>query len=183
MLTSLPLEPVGDRQNDDRPMVAGVSFYVKGFDSIRSRTRPFARARWVTASETDAPAAAFLSTWEPFPPGMVSATAFRRAVAETPSMPPNPIPPSRSPTALLCRRRYGVSRRRRGYHCGTRLRVRLSAARESSYRPAAMVFSVRHNTRLTADHLTPLALGGDPLGPLLVLCRRCNSRRGSRCTY
>jgi hypothetical protein len=40
MLTSLHLEPVGDRQNDDRPMVAGASIYVKGFDSIRSRTRP-----------------------------------------------------------------------------------------------------------------------------------------------
>jgi 5-methylcytosine-specific restriction enzyme A len=33
-------------------------------------------------------------------------------------------------------------------------------------------------TNLTTDHLTPLAQGGDPLGPLRVLCRRCNSRRG-----
>jgi 5-methylcytosine-specific restriction enzyme A len=33
-------------------------------------------------------------------------------------------------------------------------------------------------TDLTADHITPLARGGDPLGPIRVLCRRCNSRRG-----
>ncbi|HEX2111582.1 MAG TPA: HNH endonuclease [Gaiellaceae bacterium] len=32
---------------------------------------------------------------------------------------------------------------------------------------------------LTADHLIPLARGGNPLGPLRVLCRRCNSRRGA----
>jgi 5-methylcytosine-specific restriction protein A len=33
-------------------------------------------------------------------------------------------------------------------------------------------------TDLTADHITPIAVGGDPLGPLRVLCRRCNSSRG-----
>lgn len=32
---------------------------------------------------------------------------------------------------------------------------------------------------LTADHVVPLAVGGDPLGPLRVLCRRCNSGRGA----
>jgi 5-methylcytosine-specific restriction endonuclease McrA len=38
-------------------------------------------------------------------------------------------------------------------------------------------------TDLTADHSTPLARGGHPLGPLRVLCRRCNSRRGHKdCT-
>ena len=31
---------------------------------------------------------------------------------------------------------------------------------------------------LTADHIVPLARGGDPLGKLRVLCRSCNSRRG-----
>jgi 5-methylcytosine-specific restriction endonuclease McrA len=31
---------------------------------------------------------------------------------------------------------------------------------------------------LTADHVTPLAAGGHPLGQLRVLCRSCNSRRG-----
>ena len=36
---------------------------------------------------------------------------------------------------------------------------------------------------LTADHITPLARGGHPLGPLRVLCRRCNSRRGADATY
>jgi 5-methylcytosine-specific restriction endonuclease McrA len=30
---------------------------------------------------------------------------------------------------------------------------------------------------LTADHVTPLARGGHPLGPLRVLCRSCNSSR------
>jgi 5-methylcytosine-specific restriction endonuclease McrA len=33
---------------------------------------------------------------------------------------------------------------------------------------------------LTADHVVPLAVGGDPLGRLRVLCRRCNSGRGAR---
>ena len=32
---------------------------------------------------------------------------------------------------------------------------------------------------LCADHVVPLAAGGDPLGRLRVLCRRCNSSRGS----
>jgi 5-methylcytosine-specific restriction enzyme A len=32
---------------------------------------------------------------------------------------------------------------------------------------------------LTADHITPVALGGDVLGPMQVLCRQCNSRRGT----
>ncbi|MBA3735178.1 MAG: HNH endonuclease [Actinobacteria bacterium] len=34
-------------------------------------------------------------------------------------------------------------------------------------------------TDLTADHVTPMAAGGHPLGQLRVLCRSCNSRRGS----
>ena len=33
---------------------------------------------------------------------------------------------------------------------------------------------------LTADHVTAIANGGDPLGPLRVLCRSCNSRRGAK---
>jgi 5-methylcytosine-specific restriction endonuclease McrA len=33
---------------------------------------------------------------------------------------------------------------------------------------------------LTADHVHPLAQGGDPLGPLQVLCRTCNSSLGSK---
>lgn len=32
---------------------------------------------------------------------------------------------------------------------------------------------------LTADHVVPLFLGGDPNGELRVLCRGCNSRRGA----
>lgn len=34
--------------------------------------------------------------------------------------------------------------------------------------------------RLTADHLTPVAAGGAPDGPLGVLCVSCNSRKGAR---
>ena len=30
---------------------------------------------------------------------------------------------------------------------------------------------------LSADHLTPLSWGGDPLGPVQILCKSCNSRR------
>lgn len=33
---------------------------------------------------------------------------------------------------------------------------------------------------LSADHLTPIALGGAPDGPLGVLCISCNARKGAR---
>ncbi|MGB7237126.1 MAG: hypothetical protein WBD41_14220 [Rhodococcus sp. (in: high G+C Gram-positive bacteria)] len=33
---------------------------------------------------------------------------------------------------------------------------------------------------LTAGHVPPIALGGDPHGPLTVFCRSCNSRQGAR---
>jgi 5-methylcytosine-specific restriction protein A len=35
-------------------------------------------------------------------------------------------------------------------------------------------------TDLTADHVTPVAHGGRPDGPLAVLCRSCNSRKAAR---
>jgi 5-methylcytosine-specific restriction protein A len=35
-------------------------------------------------------------------------------------------------------------------------------------------------TDLTADHITPVAHGGRPDGPLDVLCRSCNSRKAAR---
>lgn len=35
-------------------------------------------------------------------------------------------------------------------------------------------------TDLTANHLTPIARGGDPRGPLGVACRSCNSRQADR---
>lgn len=35
------------------------------------------------------------------------------------------------------------------------------------------------STDLTADHIEEIALGGDPHGDLQVLCRSCNSRKGS----
>ena len=31
---------------------------------------------------------------------------------------------------------------------------------------------------LCADHVTPVAAGGDPAGPFAVLCRSCNARKG-----
>jgi len=34
-------------------------------------------------------------------------------------------------------------------------------------------------TRLTADHITPVAADGDPDGPLQVLCLSCNSRKAA----
>jgi 5-methylcytosine-specific restriction enzyme A len=33
---------------------------------------------------------------------------------------------------------------------------------------------------LTADHIVPVSKGGDPLGPVRVICRSCNARRGNR---
>ena len=35
---------------------------------------------------------------------------------------------------------------------------------------------------LTADHITPIGIGGAPDGPLRVLCRSCNSRKADRTT-
>jgi hypothetical protein len=35
-------------------------------------------------------------------------------------------------------------------------------------------------TDLTADHITPVALGGAPDGPLRVTCRSANSRKAAR---
>jgi len=35
-------------------------------------------------------------------------------------------------------------------------------------------------TDLTADHITPVAAGGPEDGPLAVLCRPCNGRKGAR---
>jgi hypothetical protein len=39
------------------------------------------------------------------------------------------------------------------------------------------------STDLTADHIMPLHLGGDPLGEMQVLCRSCNSRRGAETAH
>jgi 5-methylcytosine-specific restriction protein A len=33
---------------------------------------------------------------------------------------------------------------------------------------------------LTADHIEPVASGGSESGPLVVLCRSCNGRKGAR---
>jgi 5-methylcytosine-specific restriction endonuclease McrA len=35
-------------------------------------------------------------------------------------------------------------------------------------------------TDLTADHVTAIAAGGHPFGPLATLCRSCNGRKGAR---
>lgn len=40
--------------------------------------------------------------------------------------------------------------------------------------------SVPQSSALTADHVVPVAVGGDPAGALQVLCRSCNSSRGAR---
>jgi 5-methylcytosine-specific restriction protein A len=34
-------------------------------------------------------------------------------------------------------------------------------------------------TDLTADHITPIANGGHPYGPLQVMCTSCNGRKGA----
>jgi 5-methylcytosine-specific restriction endonuclease McrA len=82
-----------------------------------------------------------------------------------------------APAGSRCSR---CSRRRRGpLRNGATGPQRLARA-AIAQQPWCSACGTTHD--LTADHLTPLALGGDPLGPLLVLCRRCNSRRGSRCT-
>ena len=36
------------------------------------------------------------------------------------------------------------------------------------------------STDLTADHITPVDAGGDEAGPLAVLCRGCNGRKGAK---
>ena len=37
-----------------------------------------------------------------------------------------------------------------------------------------------HSSDLTADHIIPVSRGGDIDGPVQVLCRSCNSRKGKR---
>lgn len=36
-----------------------------------------------------------------------------------------------------------------------------------------------HRMAGTADHITPVSLGGHPLGPMRLAHRACNSRRGN----
>jgi hypothetical protein len=108
MLTSLLLEPVGDRQNDDRPMVAGASIYVKGFDSIRSRTRPLG-----DRFGDGCPGGGVLLDLGTLPAWNGVGHGFP-AGGRRDSIDAAQSDPTVSPTALLCRRRYGFSRRRRG---------------------------------------------------------------------
>jgi 5-methylcytosine-specific restriction endonuclease McrA len=62
----------------------------------------------------------------------------------------------------------------RGYGAQHQRRARLAIAEQ----PWCSICGATSD--LTADHLTPIAVGGHPLGPLRVLCPSCNSRRGSR---
>ncbi|WP_182357764.1 HNH endonuclease [Tomitella gaofuii] len=93
-----------------------------------------------------------------------------------------------------------------GYHCPTHARAREARAHGSTptkvtrtwaerQRRAGVVESWRkfrgdwcpgferpphRSSDLTADHVTPVASGGAADGPLGVLCRSCNSRKGVR---
>jgi 5-methylcytosine-specific restriction endonuclease McrA len=67
-------------------------------------------------------------------------------------------------TAVTAQRGYGAAHQRR------------SRAVIAAY-PSCELCGATED--LTADHITAMANGGDPLGPLRVLCRSCNSRRGS----
>ncbi|MEO5575561.1 MAG: HNH endonuclease [Gaiellaceae bacterium] len=79
---------------------------------------------------------------------------------------------SRCATCSSARARARSTTTQRGYGAQHQRRARAAIA-------AQPWCSVCGSTRdLTADHITPLARGGHPLGPLRVLCRSCNSRCG-----
>jgi 5-methylcytosine-specific restriction protein A len=72
-----------------------------------------------------------------------------------------------------CARRRRGTTSQRGYGAAHQRRARRAIALEPWC-------STCGSTRdVTADHVIPLAHGGDPLGPLRVLCRSCNSQRGT----
>jgi 5-methylcytosine-specific restriction endonuclease McrA len=83
---------------------------------------------------------------------------------------------------LRCRRRT-----RGGSYCPTCQRIRDSAYNSTTKRARARATIAANPcceicgaTRdLTADHVIPVIDGGTE-GPLRTLCRRCNSRRGSK---
>jgi 5-methylcytosine-specific restriction endonuclease McrA len=61
-----------------------------------------------------------------------------------------------------------------------RWRQRTPATRTTRDRRAAVVLHLCGATAdLTADHVTPIAAGGHPLGQLRTMCRSCNSGRGA----
>ncbi|MFE5790616.1 HNH endonuclease [Rhodococcus erythropolis] len=53
-------------------------------------------------------------------------------------------------------------------------------AREGNWCPGYENRQPHPATDLTADHITAIANGGAPDGPLQVLCRSCNSARSNR---
>lgn len=83
----------------------------------------------------------------------------------------------------------------RGYHRTTPTKVARQQPGVAAHRQAAITAHVkqhgwlclgdddheRHETRdLTADDPLPIALGGDPMQQLMVMCRSANSSKGAR---
>jgi 5-methylcytosine-specific restriction endonuclease McrA len=75
-------------------------------------------------------------------------------------------------------------RTRNGSYCTACARMRRAIYDRDRRRSAAAVQASPYcaecgsTSDLTADHIVPISKGG-ALGPLRVLCRTCNSRRGS----
>ena len=72
-----------------------------------------------------------------------------------------------------CARRRRGTTTERGYGAAHQARARAAIAAHPYCTHCGSTID------LTADHLTPLARGGHPLGPLR-LCRSCNSSHGSQ---
>lgn len=85
----------------------------------------------------------------------------------------------------------------RGLHATTPTKVARQQSGVQAHRTAAVAAHVRrhgwlclgdkHHDRhecrdLVADDPIPIALGGDPMQPLKVMCRSANSRKGARPT-
>jgi 5-methylcytosine-specific restriction protein A len=86
-----------------------------------------------------------------------------------------PIPGTHKRCALHAKpgNRRGATTTERGYGAAHQRRARAVIAAH----PWCQECGTTEN--LTADHVTPIANGGDPLGDLQVLCRSCNSTRGN----
>jgi hypothetical protein len=179
MLTSLLLEPVGDRQNDDRPMVAGASIYVKGFDSIRSRTRPlgdrFGDGCPGGGVPLDLGTPAHLEWCRPRLSGGRSLRLHRC----------RPIRSHR-----LVRPRRCSAGGDTAFPVGDGVPLRNAATGPPISGSREQLSPSSHGVQRAAQHTSngrsphaACAWWRPAWAALLVLCRRCNSRPGSRCTY
>jgi len=123
-------------------------------------------------------------------PPRIGRQSGRKTPGRTVLMPPRacisclwPVPPGRRCPNPRCPRSRRAPSRGAGRSNAERVRRRKVVEAWTAapgrvcpgYRRDAHV--LRPGEFLTADHITPTSVGGDPAGPLAVLCNRCNVRK------